>query len=129
VKFDAPQRFTDLSLQEEFNFFEYNLLNSGSWTRYFSPYIFAGVGLGLFKQDDKMIYAPNIPFGFGVKYKLIKRVNIGLEWSMHKLFTDKFDAVDDPYANKGSGLINNDWYSMATFFISFDFGNRGEYCP
>lgn len=128
IKTDFKQRFLDFSVQEEFNFFEYGVLNSNKWTRFFSPYIFAGISLGTYEEGDYAIFAPNIPFGLGVKYKVFPKVNIGLEWCMHKLFTDAFDNRSNPYKNKEFGLSNKDWYSMATFILSVDIGNKSSYC-
>jgi hypothetical protein len=122
------QRYVDFSVQEEFNFFEYGMLNSSSWTRFFSPYIFFGIGLGSYTEGNYTIFSPNIPFGIGVKYKVLPRINIGLEWSMHKLFSDAFDGVNNPYNNKEFGWTNKDWYSMATFMLSVDIGNKSSYC-
>lgn len=130
-RIDSPmeQNYVDFSLQEEFNFFEYGLLNSESWTRFFSPYICVGVGLSLFTGvSDESIFTPNMPFGVGVKWKVLKHVNIGLEWTMHKLFSDKFDYVDDPYKINGTSYTKRDWYSMCTLMVGFDLGNRSSYC-
>jgi len=128
IKSLFEQQYSDLSVQEEFNFFEYGLLNSDSWTRFFSPYIFGGIGVSTFTDSNKQILTPDIPFGFGVKYKVFDKVNIGLEWSMHKLFSDRFDHINNPYQNTTSAFTNNDWYSMATLMLSVDFGNRSSYC-
>ena len=122
------QSYVDFSIQEEFNFFEYGLLNSDKWTRFFSPYVFAGLGLGSYSKGDYVVFSPNIPFGIGVKYKVLSKVNIGLEWSMNKLFTDEFDNTSNPYYNDESPWSNKDWLSMAVFFISFDFSNRNSFC-
>ncbi len=122
------QKFIDVSLQQEFNFFEYGLLKTGDFEYTFSPYICAGIGLTSFITNGDAIFSPNIPFGIGVKYKLFDRINIGLEWTMHKLFTDDFDGVDDPYQIGGSSLLNNDWYSLCTLNIGIDLGERYKFC-
>ncbi len=128
IKTDLKQTYLDLSLYEEFNFFEYGLLNSDKWTRFFSPYIFAGIGFGSYSKGIYTIFSPNIPFGVGVKYKVWSKVNIGLEWTMHKLFTDEFDDISNPYGNQESAWINKDWLSKASFFLTVDFGNKSSYC-
>jgi len=129
IKTPIKQNYVDLSVQEEFNFFEYGLLNSDSWTRFFSPYIFVGLGAVSFTDsNDKVVFAPNVPFGLGVKWKVFRRINIGLEWSLHKLFTDKFDYVDNPYNANASIFTNNDWYSMGALMVGIDLGDRSRYC-
>jgi hypothetical protein len=123
------QKFMDISLQQEFNFFEYGLLKTGDFEYTFSPYICVGIGLTSFiNNDNDAIFSPNIPFGVGIKYKVLNRINIGLEWTMHKLFTDNFDGVDNPYQIEKSSLMNNDWYSMCTLSIGIDLGERYKFC-
>lgn len=128
IKSDFQQRYIDFAVRQEFNFFEFGLLNSSNWTRYFTPYIFGGFGMGSFNEASYAVFSTNIPFGVGVKYKVLPKVNIGLEWSMHKLFSDAFDSRTNPYDNEESKWTNKDWFSMATFMISFDFGNKNSYC-
>ncbi len=122
------QRFVDISLQQEFNFFEYGLMKTGEFEYTFSPYICVGIGFTNFINDAGAIFSPNIPFGVGVKYKLFNRINVGLEWTMHKLFTDEFDLANDPYQIGGSSLMNNDWYSLCTLNIGIDLGERYKFC-
>jgi hypothetical protein len=38
-----------------------------------------------------------IPFGLGLKYSLLKKFCIGLEWGMRKTFTDYLDDVSTVY--------------------------------
>lgn len=131
TQFTTPmeKKLVDGTVQLEFNFFEYGLMNSSSWTRFLSPYIFAGVSVATYRDlKDEMTVNPNFPFGLGLKWKARPHLNIGLEWSMHKLFNDKLDLVDDPYKINSFGLMNNDWYSMFTLFVGFDLGNRSSYC-
>jgi hypothetical protein len=128
IKTEFDQQYIDFSFRQEFNFFEYGLLNSSSWTRYFSPYIFGGFGMGSYNEGNYSIFSTNIPFGLGVKYKILPKVNIALEWSMHKLFSDGFDGVSNPYHNNESNWTNKDWISMAMLMVSFDFGNKNSYC-
>jgi hypothetical protein len=129
---DSPidQDYTDVSVQQEFNFFEYGLKGNESWTKNFSPYICGGFGIYTFDGiNDKSNIQLNIPFGVGVKCKVLKYVNIGLEWTLHKLFTDQFDKCANPYEyDKTSNATGNDWYSMCTLMLGIDLGQRGKYC-
>lgn len=113
----------------QFNFFEYGLMNSSSWTKYFSPYISAGFKVtGFVDGKSLLVFSPAIPFGVGVKWKALPGINIGLDWSMNKLFSDKLDNANNPYFINNSQLINNDWYSTGTLSVGFDLGNRSSYC-
>jgi hypothetical protein len=47
---------------------------------------------------------------------------------MHKLFTDGFDHVDNPYNIQTSIFFNNDWYSFATLSVSYDLGSTAYKC-
>lgn len=117
----------------EINFLEYM---PGSTKHRFTPYIFGGLavfrfnpkayyqgeeyelqglgteGQGLTAYPDMQAYKLTsfaIPFGFGFKFNISKRVSLGLEWGMRKTFTDYLDDVStrypDPallYAEKGA---------------------------
>lgn len=124
------KNYVNADVQMEFNFFEYGEMNSLIWSRYFTPYICGGIGLGAYNNDRKSLrYTVAFPFGVGIKCKIFRRYNIGVEWTMHKLCTDKFDLVDNPYRfEKRSSLINNDWYSMCMLFIGIDLGDRNRFC-
>ncbi len=124
----------DVGLNIECNFLDYGLPSYKHGTKWFSPYIF--VGAGLMGMDDKLNdmtqISFNLPFGAGVKFKILNRFNAGLEWSMHTLFVDNVDAVDEnsrlldnPYGFEGiSKIKNNDRYSIAKVFVSIDLFKR-----
>lgn len=106
-------------------------------------------GQGSLQYPDKKIYSAAqfaIPFGIGFKYSVNKRVNIGLEWSMRKTFTDYLDDVSGQYVDPSilspEGAImadrsevknpvgsyrgdpsKKDWYSMAVFKLMIKIGN------
>ena len=116
------QNYIDFSSRIEFHFYDYGRPSYAENKLYiFTPYIFAGIGFTSYESDyGQGSFTANFPFGLGVKLKLFRRMNIGLEWSMHKLFVDDFDFVDNPNQIKKSIFYNNDWYSIASFFISVD---------
>lgn len=49
-------------------------------------------GYGEFAQEDKKTTETVIPVGFGIKYKINKRFDIGLESTINNLNSDKLDA-------------------------------------
>ena len=113
--------FVDAEALAEFNFFDFGYDRLKSQTRRATPYVFVGTGC-CFYQDG---VAFELPFGVGGKFKLSKRCNMYVTWSMCKLFKDNFDKVDNPRGLNKSKFINNDWYSKLTVGLSFDFW---KYC-
>lgn len=130
------RKFIDIGANLEFNFIDYGLPSYVHGSKWYSPYIFLGVGMTTFKDDsDNSRMEFNFPFGVGFKVKIIRKFNIGVEWSMHTLFIDDFDVknekskfLDNPYGVKGiSKIKNNDKYSIAKVFFTFDLFKR-QHC-
>ncbi|MDE7136375.1 MAG: hypothetical protein K2N91_07060, partial [Muribaculaceae bacterium] len=92
--------------------------------RRWSPYIALGLGASVASCDGKTSFAPTLPMAVGVKYKLKERLNLGIEFSMTKVFGDKIDQIDDPYMIESSFIKNTDWYSNISISLSYEFGNR-----
>jgi hypothetical protein len=122
--------YTDISSRLEFNFYDYGLPNYHKRGRHLlSPYIFAGIGITSYPDlYNGTNLSVNFPFGAGLKLKVWDKMNIGLEWSMHKLFVDNFDHVDNPNNIQTSIFYNNDWYSFATLSLSYDLVSTGYKC-
>jgi hypothetical protein len=107
---------------------QYNILSlNNSW---FTPYVFAGVGLFHFKpythmQDGTKAYLQplstegqgivagkkeykltqfNIPLGIGATYAVSEDIRVGLELGYRKLFTDYLDDVSTEYADEAALL-------------------------
>ena len=120
----------ELGEMAEFNFFNYGMGESYRKLRRFSPYITAGLGFNLWNADGSTGFALGIPFGIGLKYKPSRRLNLGVEFLMKKVFTDRLDSksLADPYNIKSSFMKNTDWYSTLTFTISYEFSKRCEVC-
>jgi hypothetical protein len=103
---------------------QYNILSlNNSW---FTPYLFAGVGLYHFKpytrtQDGTKAYLQplstegqgimagkkeykltqfNIPLGIGATYAINEDIRVGLELGYRKLFTDYLDDVSTEYVDE-----------------------------
>jgi hypothetical protein len=149
----------EFSSQIEFNFMQYGTRMSDD--RY-SPYIFCGLSLFRTTPEVKSLEVTEataveesytgqrltsvaFPFGLGMKFMLPNGINIGLEWSMRKTFTDELDAIDNQYQvgnvhnrpvehrqligfQKGNGS-NNDWYSFAGIILSYRPGPKKNACP
>lgn len=127
--------FIDLGGQIEFNFLPFSDKFAYRAVKPYTPYVFAGVG-ATFGTGDKLFFNTNIPIGIGLKYKIKERLNIGLEFSMRKLFGDDFDVTEkkadwdlnEPYGIKSSFFKNQDWYSLTMVFLTWDFGLRNNPC-
>ena len=127
--------FMDLGGQIEYNFFPFSDKYAYLNTRPYTPYIFTGAGT-TFATGEKKFFGANLPIGIGFKYKIKNRLNIGVEFSMRKLFGDDLDVtqntngwnLDAPYGIKSSFLKNKDWYSLTMIFLTWDFGLRNEPC-
>ncbi len=122
--------FYDLGEMVEFNFFNYGMGRKYQKLSRITPYITAGLGFTVWTTDGTANATLNIPFGIGVKYKLNKRVNLGMEFLMKKTLSDKLDGenLSDPYQIKHSFMKNTDWYSTLTFTISYEFSRRCAEC-
>lgn len=63
-------------------------------------------------------------------------MNIGIEFSMRKLFRDDFDvtreepgwSLNHPYDIGSSLLKNQDWYSITMIYLTWEFGMREDPC-
>jgi opacity protein-like surface antigen len=126
--------FFELGGQMEFNFLPYSDKYSYLNTSKISPYLFAGLGLTL-ATGENTFFGLNFPLGIGVKYKLRNKVNIGVEYAVHRLFNDSFDApdskgfnLDNPYQVQQGLFKNKDWYNTLLFSISWEFGLKDERC-
>ena len=127
--------FFELGGQMEFNFLPYSDKFSYLNTSKVSPYVFSGLGLTFAPGDDKTFFGINLPLGIGVKYKMRNRLNLGVEFAVHKLFGDSFDvpdsrkySLDNPYQVNSGLFKNKDWYNTLFVSITWEFGLRDERC-
>ncbi len=129
---DAQYKFSstvvDLSVRYEFNFFPYGIGETYKNLRRWSPYLALGLGASFASCDGKTAFAPTLPMAVGVKYKLKERLNLGIEFSMTKVFGDKIDQIDDPYMIESSFIKNTDWYSNIQISLTYEFGKRCITC-
>lgn len=130
ASFKFSTTFYEVGEMVEFNFFNYGMGRKYQKLSRLTPYIAAGLGFTLWTVDGTAGFAPVIPFGIGLKYKVSKRVNLGMEWLMKKSFSDKMDGdnLSDPYRIKHAFMKNTDWYNTLTFTISYEFSRRCREC-
>lgn len=127
---DFKSTLYNLSVRGEFNFFNYGIGETYKRLRRLSPYLALGIGVSMASGSGENAVGFTIPMAVGVKFKLKPRLNLGLEFSMTKIFSDKVDSplLDDPYMIKSSFLKNTDWSSALTLSISYEFGKRCVAC-
>lgn len=114
----------------EFNFFNFGEGETYRKLRRWTPYITAGLGLNCWSIDKVVRASFCIPLGAGIKWKIAERINLGFEFLMKKVFSDKVDGpvLDDPYGIRSSFAKNTDWYSTMSLTVSYEFGLRCATC-
>lgn len=122
--------FYELGELAEFSFFNYGMGETYRKLKRWSPYICAGLSLTMWNVDNSTGAAFTIPFGAGVKFKINRRLNLGVEFLMKKTFSDWLDGkqLSDPYGIKSSFMKNTDWYSTLSVTLSYEFSKRCEVC-
>ena len=120
----------DLGGQFEFNFFPYSDKFAYLNTQRLAPYLLIGLGATVATGTGRTFGALNLPVGMGIKYKLRNRLNVGAEFSVHKVLGDGLDneQLNNPYDIAGSVMKNGDWYVLTTLFLTWDFGPRNRKC-
>lgn len=119
----------DLGERIEFNFFAYGIGETYKKLRRWTPYLTAGVGFTLASCSGQTNFGFNIPLGAGFKYKIKERLNLGIEFTMTKVFSDHVDGVlSDLHQIKSSFLKNTDWYSNISVSLTYEFGKRCSTC-
>ena len=117
----------DLGAQFEFNFLNYGIGSKYLKLKRFSPYLTLGLGATLATGDGDA-FTLNVPMGVGVKYKLSERLNIGLEFTMRKTFSDELDGLKDLNGITSGFAKNTDWYSFTMISITYEFSKRCRTC-
>ncbi len=114
------------------NFFRYGFSNYDRDVKRHTPYAMLGPTMALAKEWSGNEFRAGIAFGAGYKFKVGDRVNLGIDFTMHKLFKDdldisEYDYLDDPYKMGSAKYKNNDYYSQLMAYISIDvFKKRGS---
>lgn len=129
--------FADIHAAVEFNFFDIgeNSIYKSKFDA--TPYIMLGVGLCAYTDiyGGSSMYELSIPIGIGGKWKINKRLTLGIEWSIHKLFTDSFDVtnatneiLDNPTNASKVGFLDTDFYSLAKISLSINLFDTKKFC-
>ncbi len=128
-QYDFSNTLLDLSLTYEYNFWPYGTGRDYRGAKKLTPFVFLGLGATYVKTQEKGVLTGNLPIGVGIKYKLGKRVNLGVEWAVHFSLSDELDGVKDPYMIKSSGLFKNtDCYSALQLTLTYSFMQKCRTC-
>jgi len=127
--------FFKLGGQIEFNFLPYSDKFAYLNTSKIAPYLLTGLGVTVAPGKNRTFGSVNFPLGLGIKYKIRNRINLGVEYTVNKLFSDSFDApekdgfnLDNPYNIKSGLFKNKDWYNTLMFSVTWDFGPNDRKC-
>ena len=124
LHYEVSDGIYDLSALYELHFLPYGYVRDYKGYSRIVPYL--QMGFGLTYGPAGKAFSANIPLGFGVKYKVAPRLNLGLDWLMHFSLSDKLDGLDAPLGIKSSGVRNKDHYSALTLTLTYDLNPR---CP
>jgi hypothetical protein len=113
--------YVGLQALGEFNFFNYAVKRWEANYSWFSPCLVGGLGVVLFDLGGKPKFTMTLPIGVGMKFKLSNRANVGFYWTVAKAFSDRMDNMSNPNGFYGRFWNNQDWYSTAQVFLSFNF--------
>lgn len=130
---DNPIEFSntllDAGLTFEYNFWPYGTGREYRGAKRLTPFVFLGIGATYVTGGGENAFTANVPIGLGVKYKIGKRLNLGMEWAMHFSLSDKLDGVEDPYGIESSGVFKNtDCYSALKLTLTYSFMPKCKIC-
>ena len=115
----------------EYNFFDLEQDPYKRFSKIYSPYLLAGVGLMNYDYQTVNMTNPSFVFGLGMKLKLGNRLNLNLQWSNRLLLADNIEGVAK-YNNmnnlNGLNIFNNDFISSLTIGVSFDIWKKECNC-
>lgn len=134
---ETPYEFNNslvgFDLTFEYNFWPYGTGRDYRGAQRVTPFVFGGLGgtyVSIKDGDKKSAFTANVPIGIGVKYKINKRMNLGLEWAMHFTLGDELDGQKDPYGITSSGAFKNtDCYSTLQVTLTYSFSALVLYLP
>lgn len=130
---DNPVEFSntliDAGITYEYNFWPYGTGREYRGAKRLTPFVFLGIGATYVTGGSESAFTANVPIGLGVKYKIGKRLNLGLQWAMHFSLSDKLDGVEDPYGIESSGMFKNtDCYSALKLTLTYSFMPKCKIC-
>ena len=129
----APYTFNTtlyaLGVAYEYNFWTYGTGRDYRGAKRLAPFVFGGIGGDYATGAGANAFTGDLHLGFGVKYKIGKRLNLGLEWAEHFTLSDMLDGVKDPYDIESGGFFKNaDCYSKLLVTLTYSFSAKCKTC-
>lgn len=114
----------DFSLS--FNFLEFPAMDYKLYSKNYTPFIYAGFGLGFAEKSSGLL--PFIPLGAGLKIQLSERWNLNFRFS-HHIFTKNDDLegsqiFNNPFGMNGTNTYNNDQLTTLKVGITYNFWEK-----
>ncbi|MBR1808495.1 MAG: outer membrane beta-barrel protein [Paludibacteraceae bacterium] len=128
----ATNRIINVDVVAEFNFFRFGQKQYDTRIKPITPYIFLGVGMGLYNDYSKV--GAYLPFGFGMKWKFSPRWGLNIAWQHQLFFADNlennelYNNYPNGYRMNGSNILKNDLTSTLTLGIVFEFAKQKAVC-
>ena len=114
----------DLSCLYEINFWPYGYYQDFTNRKRLTPYL--QLGLGFTYGLEGSAFTMNFPVGVGIKYRLAKRLNLSLDWTIHFSLSDELDGLKDPQGITSEGWKNKDTYQQTMLTLTYSFA---PICP
>lgn len=125
------RNLVDAGVDFELNFLGYGLGAAYKGLSRWTPYLLAGMGFVVgFGGGGETAGGLNIPLGLGFRFKLMPRLNLGLECTVNFTTCDKLDDahLNDPYGIKSSPMKNKDCYTKAFISLTYDIAPKYRRC-
>jgi len=122
------QNIVEGAINLEYNFFA--MRREKKHSDNFSPYIKFGVAVVSLGHMQVCV-----PFGLGLKYRITKKVEIAMEWTYRRTFSDKLDGLSIYYAEgkikdrQQSFPQTRDWYSFFGLNLHYNLAHENIKCP
>lgn len=119
----------------EFNFFDLENNPYKRFSKRYSPFIFAGIGMVLtpgYKSVEPRNSVFTVPLGVGFKWKMAEKLNFNIQYTHRLALGDHLEGkpeFDNPIPKTTANLLNNDKLSGLSIGISYDFWVRSCDCP
>ncbi len=124
LQYEFSTSLIDFSALYELHFLPYGYYKGYQGLHRLVPYL--QLGLGAVYSSKGKAFAPTIPMGFGLKYRVAPRLNLGFEWRMHFTTSDKLEGLEAPHGIKSQMFKNKDHYNVALFTLTYSFSEK---CP
>lgn len=131
-------RMINMDITAEYNFFRLGIPKFDGRVKPYSPYVFLGLGCGLFpspvNEFGKM--AVYLPLGIGFKWQFVEWGALHVAWQHNIYFSDDLENVWNGSKNilgntcnlNGSNIMNMDITSQLTVGIVFAFAKERKIC-